>query len=65
MCSSDLYDTMDAIDTFKAKSLVSMKTTVDALSNEVEKSKGYIARAEGASQARLTTGAEANPFEPV
>ena len=61
----NIYDTMDAIDTFKAKSLVSMKTTVDALSNEVEKSKGYIARAEGASQARLTTGAEANPFEPV
>jgi Toxic anion resistance protein (TelA). len=28
----------------------SMKTTVDTLSNEVEKSKGYIARAEGAAQ---------------
>jgi len=27
-----------------------MKTTVDTLSKEVEKSKGYIARAEGASQ---------------
>ena len=61
----NIYDTMDAIDTFKAKSLVSMKTTVDALSNEVEKSKGYIARAEGASQARLTAGADSNPFEPV
>ena len=61
----NIYDTMDTIDAFKAKSLVSMKTTVDALSNEVEKSKGYIARAEGASQARLTSGAEANPFAPV
>jgi uncharacterized protein YaaN involved in tellurite resistance len=60
----NIYDTMDAIDTFKAKSLVSMKTTVDALSNEVEKSKGYIARAEGASQAQISSG-EANPFAPV
>ena len=61
----NIYDTMDAIDTFKAKSLVSMKTTVDALSGEVERSKGYIARAEGAAQARLTTGAEADPFAPI
>jgi uncharacterized protein YaaN involved in tellurite resistance len=61
----NIYDTMDAIDTFKIKSLVSMKTTVDALSSEVERSKGYIARAEGASQAALTSGADANPFAPV
>ncbi len=61
----NIYDTMDAIDTFKAKSLVSMKTTVDALSNEVEKSKGYIARAEGASQARLSASESVNPFAPV
>ena len=61
----NIYDTMDAIDTFKAKSLVSMKTTVDALSSEVERSKGYIARAEGASQAQLTGGADASPFAPV
>ena len=47
----NIYQTMDAIDAFKAKALVSMKTTVDALSNEVEKSRGYIARAEGAAQA--------------
>ncbi len=61
----NIYDTMDAIDVFKAKSLVSMKTTVDALSSEVEKSKGYIARAEGASQARLTASETNNPFAPV
>ena len=61
----NIYDTMDAIDVFKAKSLVSMKTTVDSLSNEVEKSKGYIARAEGASQARLSASETANPFAPV
>ena len=49
----NVYETMDAIDTFKLKALDSMKTTVDALSGEVEKSKGYIARAEGAAQAKL------------
>lgn len=46
----NVYDTMDAIDTFKLKALDSMKTTIGTLSSEVEKSKGYIARAEGASQ---------------
>ncbi len=61
----NIYDTMDAIDTFKAKSLVSMKTTVDALSGEVERSKGYIARAEGAAQARIGASESANPFAPV
>jgi len=51
----NVYDTMDAIDVFKLKALDSMKSTVTALSNEVEKSKGYIARAEGASQNGGTT----------
>ncbi|MFZ3484639.1 toxic anion resistance protein [Sphingomonas sp. 3-13AW] len=46
----NIYDTMDAIDAFKLKSLDSMKATVNTLSNEVERSKGYIARAEGAAQ---------------
>jgi len=49
----NIYDTMDAIDTFKLKALDSMKTTVNTLGNEVEKSKGYIARAEGATQNQL------------
>ena len=53
----NIYDTMDSIDAFKLKALESMKTTVDTLSTEVEKSKGYIARAEGAAQAQLTGGA--------
>ncbi len=48
----NIYDTMDSIDTFKMKALGAMKQTVDTLSNEVEKSKGYIARAEGAAQAK-------------
>ncbi|MBX9795913.1 toxic anion resistance protein [Sphingomonas sp.] len=46
----NIYDTMDTIDTFKLKALDNMKSTVTALSAEVEKSKGYIARAEGAAQ---------------
>ena len=49
----NIYDTMDNIDTFKVKALESMKQTVTTLSSEVEKSKGYIARAEGANQAQL------------
>jgi uncharacterized protein YaaN involved in tellurite resistance len=53
----NIYDTMDNIDTFKVKALDSMKQTVDALSNEVEKSKGYIARAEGAAQSKQEIGA--------
>ncbi len=53
----NIYETMDTIDTFKLKALDAMKQTVDTLSGEVEKSKGYIARAEGASQAKLEGGA--------
>ncbi|WOE74903.1 toxic anion resistance protein [Alterisphingorhabdus coralli] len=47
----NIYDTMDHIDDFKLKSLETMKETVNTLSDEVEKSKGYIARAEGQAQA--------------
>ena len=60
----NIYDTMDSIDKFKLEALSSMKQTVDTLSNEVEKSRGYIARAEGAAQARLSGGA-AEPFKPL
>lgn len=48
----NIYDTMDNIDAFKLKALDSMKQTVTTLSSEVEKSKGYIARAEGAANAK-------------
>jgi uncharacterized protein YaaN involved in tellurite resistance len=51
----NIYDTMDAIDTFKLKALDSMKQTSVALENEVAKSKGYIARAEGQAQALQST----------
>jgi uncharacterized protein YaaN involved in tellurite resistance len=47
----NIYDTMDAIDTFKLKALDHMKQTSDALDKEVQKSKGYIARVEGQAQA--------------
>jgi hypothetical protein len=42
---------MDAIDTFKSAALSNMKTTVEALSKEIDRSRGYIARAEGAAEA--------------
>ncbi|MGU3389945.1 toxic anion resistance protein [Sphingomonas sp. M1A8_2b] len=58
----NIYDTMDAIDVFKLKALDSMKVTVGALSNEVDKSRGYIARAEGATQGKLG-GPSASPFK--
>ena len=47
----NIYETMDSIDTFKLKAIDSMKQTVDALEVEVEKSRAYIARAHGQSQA--------------
>ncbi len=57
----NIYDTMDQIDSFKLKALDSMKQTVTSLEGEVEKSRGYIARAEGQEQARLTAGASSEP----
>jgi len=55
----NIYATMDSIDNFKLQALGSMKQTVDVLTQEVEKSRGYIARAEGASQSQT------EPFKPV
>lgn len=49
----NVYQTMDAIDTFKLKSLEAMKTTVDTLSVEVEKSRAYVARAQGQAEAQV------------
>ena len=49
----NIYDTMDQIDAFKLQALGNMKQTVETLGKEVEKSKGYIARAEGVNQAKL------------
>ena len=61
----NIYDTMDAIDTYKLKALDSMKTTVTTLSTELDKSKGYIARAEGAQQNRVSGPADTFKLEAV
>jgi uncharacterized protein YaaN involved in tellurite resistance len=60
----NIYTTMDAIDAFKLKALDSMKTTVETLSSEVEKSRGYIARAEGQAQAQIENRG-GSPFEAI
>ncbi|MGB3806868.1 MAG: toxic anion resistance protein, partial [Erythrobacter sp.] len=54
----NIYDTMDEVDEFKVRALGSMKQTVDVLSEEVEKSKGYIARAEGQAQAQAKVASD-------
>jgi uncharacterized protein YaaN involved in tellurite resistance len=59
----NIYETMDQIDRFKLQALDNMKQTVNTLSSEVEKSKGYIARAEGVNQAKLE-GAP-SPLTPI
>jgi uncharacterized protein YaaN involved in tellurite resistance len=59
----NIYDTMDQIDQFKLQALANMKQTVDTLGNEVEKSKGYIARAEGVAQGKLENAS--SPFEAI
>ncbi|HEX8447463.1 MAG TPA: toxic anion resistance protein [Sphingomonas sp.] len=58
----NIYTTMDTIDAFKVQALSSMKQTVDVLTGEVEKSRGYIARAEGAQQGALPGPGAADPF---
>src|SRR3954471_19174855 len=58
----NIYDTMDMIDQFKLEALGRMKQTVDSLSTEVEKSRGYIARAEGVEQNRSLSGSGSSPL---
>jgi uncharacterized protein YaaN involved in tellurite resistance len=60
----NIYDTMDQIDQFKLQALGNMKQTVETLGKEVEKSKGYIARAEGVNQAKLE-GPAVSPLAPI
>jgi len=59
----NIYDTMDQIDQFKLQALGNMKQTVETLGKEVEKSKGYIARAEGVNQGRLEN--VSSPLTPL
>ena len=56
---------MDSIDVFKQQALESMKTTVNTLSSEVEKSKGYIARAEGMAQIEGRTAGQQAALPPL
>ena len=58
----NIYETMDSIDRFKVEALGNMKQTVETLGREVEKSRGYIARAEGVEQNRLTGTTAESPF---
>ncbi len=59
----NIYETMDSIDRFKTEALSSMKQTVTVLTDEVEKSRGYIARAEGAAQGQA--GGPPDAFKPL
>lgn len=61
----NIYDTMDAVDTFKLKALDSMKTTITTLTVEVEKSRGYIARAEGQAQAAAQVSGKDSPLSAL
>jgi hypothetical protein len=54
---------MDQIDRFKLEALDNMKQTVSTLSTEVEKSKGYIARAEGVAKGKLESAS--SPLIPI
>jgi hypothetical protein len=45
------------------QALGNMKQTVETLGKEVEKSKGYIARAEGVNQGKLEGGT--SPLTPI
>jgi uncharacterized protein YaaN involved in tellurite resistance len=58
----NIYETMDTIDRFKLEALSNMKQTVDTLGKEVEKSRGYIARAEGVEQNRLAGATMDSPL---
>jgi uncharacterized protein YaaN involved in tellurite resistance len=61
----NIYDTMDSIDTFKLKALENMTTTVNTLTSEVEKSKGYIARAEGQARAQAAVTSGNSPLTAI
>ena len=56
---------MDQIDAFKLQALGNMKQTVDQLGKEIDKSKGYIARAEGVEQSRALGHSADNPLTAI
>jgi hypothetical protein len=46
---ANIYQTMDAIDSFKVQALDTMATTIGVLENEVTKSRAYLERANRAN----------------
>ena len=52
---TNIYQTMDAIDTFKAQALNSMQTTINTLSGEIDKAQTYLARVKQADASAPTT----------
>ncbi len=61
----NVYQTMDAVDTWKLQALDAMKTTITTLSGEVEKSRAYVARAQGQAQAQLENRGDTSPLEAL
>jgi uncharacterized protein YaaN involved in tellurite resistance len=59
----NVYQTMDAIATFKSRSLDSMQKTVDALSAEVAKSRTYLDRVRQQQSNAVLTASDAGPGE--
>jgi uncharacterized protein YaaN involved in tellurite resistance len=55
---ANIYQAMDAVDTFKTEALASMSTTISALSTEVDKAQTYLARVR-----RSETGADASDLD--
>lgn len=53
---ANVYQTMDAIDTFKAEALESMAVTVSTLETEVGKAQSYLSRARAAEQRDTEVG---------
>lgn len=61
----NVYQTMDAVDTWKLQALDAMKTTINTLSGEVEKSRAYVARAQGQAQAQIENRGATSPLEAL
>jgi uncharacterized protein YaaN involved in tellurite resistance len=53
---SDIYATMDSIDTFKVKALDSMATTIGVLETETTKARGYLDRVKRADTTDVASG---------
>ncbi|MDP3972467.1 MAG: toxic anion resistance protein [Candidatus Nanopelagicales bacterium] len=61
---ANIYQAMDAIDSFKSASLASMSQTIDVLASEVAKSQEYVARARrGAEEVDIPGGAAADNLD--